>query len=63
MTVDDQAPPKARSDLEKRLSKLVAGRSIKRILRADDLELVIELDDGTRIFARVCGSKLDVSVT
>lgn len=62
MSIDDQALPKAR-DLEKRLAKLVAGRTIARVLRADDAELVLELDDGTRIFARASGGKLDVSVT
>lgn len=63
MSIDDQAPPKARGDLEKRLAKLVVGRSVKRVLRADDLELALELDDGTRIFARASNGKLDVSVT
>lgn len=63
MSIDDQAPPKARGDLEKRLAQLVAGRTITRILRADDTELALELDDATRIFARVSNGKLDVSVT
>lgn len=62
MSIDDQALPKAR-DLEKRLAKLVAGRTIARVLRADDAELVLELDDGTRIFARTSSGKLDLSVT
>lgn len=62
MSIDDQALPKAR-DLEKRLAKLVAGRTIARVLRADDAELVLELDDGTRIFARTSNGKLDLSVT
>lgn len=63
MSIDDQAPPKARGDLEKRLAKLIAGRTIVRVLRADDLELALELDDGTRVFARASNGKLDVSVT
>lgn len=63
MSIDDQAPPKARSDLEKRLAKLLAGRSVARVLRADDTELALELDDATRVFARVSNGKLDVSVT
>ncbi len=64
MSVDDRAPPKAPKDtVETRLSKLVAGRSVKRILRADELELAIEFDDGTRIFARALNGKLELSVT
>jgi hypothetical protein len=63
MSVDDQAPPKARGDLEKRLAKLVAGRAIQRVLRADDTELALEFDDGSRIFVRASNGKLDVSVT
>lgn len=63
MSIDDQAPAKARGNLEKRLAKLVAGRTIVRVLRADDAELALELDDGSRVFARATGSGLDISVT
>ncbi|MEQ1707638.1 MAG: hypothetical protein ABL864_04835 [Terricaulis sp.] len=64
MSIDDQAPAKARkADLEKRLAKLVAGRTIARVIRADHVELALELDDGSRVFARATGSGLDISVT
>jgi hypothetical protein len=63
MSIDDQAPPKARGDLQKRLAKLLAGRTVVRVLRADDAELALELDDGSRIFARTSDHGLDISVT
>ena len=44
------------------LGALVEGLSIVRVLKADGHEVVIELSDGTRLFARSDGP-LDVSVT
>jgi len=49
-------------DLARRLGALVEGLSIVRVLKADGHEIVIELSDGTRLFARSDGP-LDVSVT
>jgi len=49
-------------DLARRLGTLVEGLSIVRVLKADGHEVVIELSDGTRLFARSDGP-LDVSVT
>ena len=49
-------------DLARRLSALLAGLSVARVLRADDRELVIEFDDGTRLLVRA-GEHLDISVT
>jgi len=50
------------NDLAKRLGALVEGLSIVRVLKADGHEVVFELSDGTRLFARSDGP-LDVSVT
>jgi hypothetical protein len=50
------------NDLARRLGALVEGLSIVRVLKADGHEVVIELSDGTRLFARSDGP-LDVSVT
>jgi hypothetical protein len=49
-------------DLARRLGALVEGLSIVRVLKADEREVVIELSDGTRLFARSDG-QLEVSVT
>ncbi len=49
-------------NLARRLGALVEGLSIVRVLKADGHEVVIELSDGTRLFARSDGP-LDVSVT
>ncbi len=49
-------------DLARRLGLLVEGLSIVRVLKADGREVVFELSDGTRLFARSDG-RLDVSVT
>jgi hypothetical protein len=38
------------------------GRTVARILKADDRELVVEFADGTRLFA-TADARLDVSVT
>jgi hypothetical protein len=57
-----QTGPEHPGDLARRLGGLVEGLSIVRVLKADSRELVLELSDGTRLFARSDGS-LDVSVT
>jgi hypothetical protein len=49
-------------DLARRLSALVGGLSVAKVLRADDRELVIEFADGTRLLVRA-GDQLDISVT
>lgn len=58
-------PRKARQrqdDIARRLSALVEGRNVSKVLRADDRELVIEFADGTRLLVRN-GERLDISVT
>jgi hypothetical protein len=57
-----QKGPDHPDDLARRLSALVEGLSIVRVLKADGREVVIELSDGTRLFARSDG-QLEVSVT
>jgi hypothetical protein len=52
-----------KADLAKKLAKLVAGRTVARVLRADDKELALEFEDGTRIFVRATAKGLDLSVT
>ena len=49
-------------DLARRLGALVEGLSSVRVLKADGHEVVIELSDGTRLFAR-SDDPLDLSVT
>jgi hypothetical protein len=49
-------------DLARRLSALIDGRTVAKILRADDRELVVEFTDGTRLFA-TADERLDISVT
>ena len=49
-------------DLARRLGALLEGRKVARILRLDDRELIVEFDDGTRLFANA-DAHLDVSVT
>ena len=46
----------------RRLSALTEGLTVARILKADDREVVIEFEDGTRLFVRA-DSQLDISVT
>ncbi len=56
-----KAKPKD-ADLARRLEGLTAGLTVARVLKADDRELVIEFEDGTRLLVR-SGEPLDVSVT
>jgi hypothetical protein len=53
--------PKA-ADLGRRLATLTAGRTVARVLKADDRELVVEFEDGTRLLVRA-DQHLDISVT
>ena len=54
---------KPRQDnLLRRLGALTEGLNVSRVLKADDRELVIEFEDGTRLFVRA-DSQLDISVT
>ena len=63
MSVQDKSQVrKSPKELSARLAKLLAGREVSRIMRADKTELAIEFDDGTRLFARVSGDELDISV-
>ena len=56
-----KAKPKD-ADLARRLESLTAGLTVARVLKADDRELVVELEDGTRLLVR-SGAPLDISVT
>lgn len=49
-------------DLARRLESLTVGLTIARVLKADDQELVVEFEDGTRLFVRA-EQALDISVT
>jgi hypothetical protein len=49
-------------NLLRRLSPLTEGLTVARVLKADDRELVIEFEDGTRLLVRA-DSHLDISVT
>lgn len=53
----------AKRDLPARLAALLAKCKVARVLRADDKELAIEFDDGTRLFARAGADGLDISIT
>ena len=50
------------ADLARRLASLTAGLTVARVLKADDRELVIEFEDGTRLLVR-SEQRLDISVT
>lgn len=50
------------ADLARRLASLTAGLTVARVLKADDRELVIEFEDGTRLLVRA-ERRLDISVT
>jgi hypothetical protein len=50
------------NDLARRLAGLIEGRTVAKVLRLDDRELVVEFADGTRLFAN-SDARLDVSVT
>lgn len=63
MSVKDKSKPPAPADLAKRMTDLVEGRTIVRVLRADPQEVAIELDDGSRVFVRTGKNGLDLSVT
>ena len=49
-------------DLARRLEDLTVGLTVARILKADERELVVEFEDGTRLLVRA-EAPLDVSVT
>ena len=53
--------PKA-VDLARRLGGLTVGLTVAKVLRADDRELVVEFEDGTRLFVNG-EQRLDISVT
>ena len=50
------------ADLAGRLASLTAGLTDARVLKADDRELVVEFEDGTRLLVRG-DQRLDISVT
>jgi hypothetical protein len=49
-------------DLARRLASLTTGLTVARVLKADDRELVVEFEDGTRLLVRA-DERLDISVT
>jgi hypothetical protein len=58
-----QRKSKARQeDLARRVGALTEGLVVRKVLKADDRELVIEFADGTRLLVRA-DERLDVSVT
>jgi hypothetical protein len=50
------------ADLARRLGALLEGRTLTKVLKVDDRELVLEFADGTRLFA-TADDRLDLSVT
>jgi len=58
------------NDPEDRLKKegthateLLAGKVVKRLIRSRPDEVVIEFDDGSRIFVNIHEDQLDISIT
>jgi hypothetical protein len=49
-------------ELAKRLASLTVGLTVAKVLKMDDRELVVEFEDGTRLFVRG-DERLEVSVT
>jgi hypothetical protein len=50
------------AELARRLAGLTVGLTVAQVLKADERELVVEFDDGTRLLVRA-DQRLDVSVT
>jgi hypothetical protein len=50
------------TDLARRLAALTVGLTVSKVLKLDDRELVIEFQDGTRLFVRG-DQRVDISVT
>ncbi|HET7607789.1 MAG TPA: hypothetical protein VFL84_03870 [Gammaproteobacteria bacterium] len=45
-----------------RLASLAVGLAVARVLKADERELVVEFEDGSRLLVRA-DERLDISVT
>lgn len=50
------------ADLAARLASLTVGLAVARVLKADERELVVEFEDGSRLLVRA-DERLDISVT
>ena len=50
-------------DEARELTALIGGKTVKLVRRHRPAELMIEFDDGTRLFVDVATKGLDVSVT
>lgn len=63
--VQDKDPQKYLKKEEKRATKLLKGKSVKKILRHRKEEVGIEFEDGTRFFIdwRENENKLNLSIT
>jgi hypothetical protein len=55
-------PRHRQDDLSRRLSALIEGLSVAKVLKADDREVALEFADGTRLFVRA-DDRLEISVT
>jgi hypothetical protein len=58
-----QKPKQRSQDLSRRLSALIKGLQVAKVMRADDREVVLEFADGTRLFVDSRDGRLDISVT
>lgn len=50
-------------DEAKRLELLLRGKTIRKARRTEAGELLVEFEDGLRLYARIKGNELDLSVT
>ena len=55
--------PKTVTDEDLRATKLLRGKVVKKVFRNRDNELVIEFDDGTRLFIDSDNAPIDISIT
>jgi len=61
--VYDKDPKKQLIKEEKRATKLLKGRVVKKIRRHREEEVLIEFEDGTRFFIDWRENELDLSIT
>lgn len=61
-SVRSKKPKAGADDLARRVGALTEGLVLKKVIKADSRELVIEFADGTRLLARA-DNRLDISVT
>ena len=61
-SVRTRKPKPKSTDLARRLAGLTVGLTVSKVLKLDDRELVIEFQDGTRLFVRA-DQRVDICVT